>query len=247
MVVAGLSSLGSLRIWPAVAPYSMCQIISIQFQTIRGFVWSATGFGVRTNTLPAIHRWCSSTGEISSVEFTCVCWWYTNLRFFVSHHPSDIDALQERMSVCIDDVIFWMMANRLQINPAKTEVLWCSSACLQHQMATHLCWHCPSFVTLTLTWVWEPTSLQPSGPVLQHCDRFAVYAIHWRRMLCWLCSAHWSSPSLISAVQRWMVCLEHCCSDYSLCWTPLLDYQTRRGDRNTQLLSGNFTSWKFRR
>jgi len=47
---------------------------------------------------------------------------------------SDIGTLQERMSVCIDDVIFCMMANRLQINPAKTEVLWCSSAHRQHQI-----------------------------------------------------------------------------------------------------------------
>jgi len=28
------------------------------------------------------------------------------------------------------------MANRLQLNPAKTEVLWCSSACRQHQIPT---------------------------------------------------------------------------------------------------------------
>jgi len=53
--------------------------------------------------------------------------------------PSDIDTLQERMSVCIDDVISWMMANRLQINPAKTdEVLWCSSARCQHQIPSDL-------------------------------------------------------------------------------------------------------------
>jgi len=53
---------------------------------------------------------------------------------FVSCQTSDIDALQQRMSVCIDDVISWMMVNRLQINPAKTEVLWCSSARRQHQI-----------------------------------------------------------------------------------------------------------------
>ena len=28
---------------------------------------------------------------------------------------------------------------------------------------------------------------------------------------------HWSSPSLTSVVQRCLVCLEHCCRDYSLC------------------------------
>jgi len=50
--------------------------------------------------------------------------------------PSDVDALQERLSVCIDEVFSWMMSNRLQFNPSKTEVLWCSSARRQHQIPT---------------------------------------------------------------------------------------------------------------
>ena len=50
--------------------------------------------------------------------------------------PSDVDTLQERASVCIDEVTSWMMANRLHLNPAKTEVLWCSSARRQHQITT---------------------------------------------------------------------------------------------------------------
>jgi len=44
--------------------------------------------------------------------------------------------LQERLSVCIDEVFSWMMSNRLQRNPVKTEVLWCSSARRQHQIPT---------------------------------------------------------------------------------------------------------------
>ena len=50
--------------------------------------------------------------------------------------PSDVDALQERLSVCIDEVFSWMMSNRLQLNPSKTEMLWCSSARRQHQIPT---------------------------------------------------------------------------------------------------------------
>ena len=34
----------------------------------------------------------------------------------------------------MDDVSAWMMANRLQLNFAKTEVLWCSFACCQFQI-----------------------------------------------------------------------------------------------------------------
>ena len=41
--------------------------------------------------------------------------------------PSDVLQLQERVSGCVDDVAKWMQSNRLQLNTAKTEVLWCAS------------------------------------------------------------------------------------------------------------------------
>ena len=39
--------------------------------------------------------------------------------------PSATDRLIQQVSVCIDEVSAWMKANRLLLNPAKTEVLWC--------------------------------------------------------------------------------------------------------------------------
>jgi len=50
--------------------------------------------------------------------------------------PSDVDALQERLSVCIDEVFSWMISKWLQLNPSKTEVLRCSTARRQHQIPT---------------------------------------------------------------------------------------------------------------
>jgi len=50
--------------------------------------------------------------------------------------PSDTAMLQEHMSVCVDEVSLWMASNWLLPNPAKTEVLWCSSAQRQHQIPT---------------------------------------------------------------------------------------------------------------
>jgi hypothetical protein len=49
-------------------------------------------------------------------------------------HPSDANALQQRVSACVDDVAAWMKANRLQLNQSKTEVMWCSSQKRQHQI-----------------------------------------------------------------------------------------------------------------
>ena len=47
---------------------------------------------------------------------------------------STITELRERMSACLDDVVSWMKSNRLQLNAAKTEVLWCASSRRQYQI-----------------------------------------------------------------------------------------------------------------
>jgi len=49
---------------------------------------------------------------------------------------SDAGSLIQQVSVCTDEVSAWMKANRLQLNPAKTEVLWCASSRRQHQIPT---------------------------------------------------------------------------------------------------------------
>ena len=48
--------------------------------------------------------------------------------------PGAATHLQDRMTACIDSVSCWMRSNRLQLNTAKTEVLWCASARRQHQL-----------------------------------------------------------------------------------------------------------------
>jgi len=63
------------------------------------------------------------------------CYAY-NTQIYGFCDPSDVDALQEHLSVCIDKIFSWMMSNRLQLNPFKTEVLWCSSTRSQHQIPT---------------------------------------------------------------------------------------------------------------
>jgi len=36
----------------------------------------------------------------------------------------------------VDAVAAWMKSNRLQLNPAKTEVLWCATSRRRHQLPT---------------------------------------------------------------------------------------------------------------
>ena len=46
--------------------------------------------------------------------------------------PSDATKLQMQVSACIDEVALWMQSNRLQLNTAKTEILWCTTNRRQH-------------------------------------------------------------------------------------------------------------------
>jgi len=60
--------------------------------------------------------------------------------------PGSTDDLSWRVSNCVDDVTLWMRANRLQLNPSKMEVLWCSSGRRQHQIQTTAIRICSTFV-----------------------------------------------------------------------------------------------------
>ena len=50
--------------------------------------------------------------------------------------PHEVSMLADRVSECVDEKSAWMMANRLRLNPAKSEILWCASARRLHQIPT---------------------------------------------------------------------------------------------------------------
>jgi hypothetical protein len=49
--------------------------------------------------------------------------------------PSETSELQERLTACISDVVAWMRANRLHLNTAKTELIWCAPNRRQHRIS----------------------------------------------------------------------------------------------------------------
>jgi len=51
-----------------------------------------------------------------------------------SCHPRSADQLQSTLSACLDELSDWMWSNRLQLNTAKTEILWCSSTRRQNHL-----------------------------------------------------------------------------------------------------------------
>jgi len=48
--------------------------------------------------------------------------------------PSAVSALSTTISKCLDDVVSWASSNRLQLNPTKTELMWCATSQCQHQL-----------------------------------------------------------------------------------------------------------------
>jgi hypothetical protein len=57
-------------------------------------------------------------------------------QIYGSCRPTDINVLQDRVAACIDEVATWMRANRLQLNTAKTEVIWFATNRRQFQLPT---------------------------------------------------------------------------------------------------------------
>jgi len=50
--------------------------------------------------------------------------------------PSQVDDFSSTVSGCVNDVADWMRSNRLQLNPEKTELLWCTTSRRQHRLPT---------------------------------------------------------------------------------------------------------------
>jgi len=48
--------------------------------------------------------------------------------------PAAVDALSSQVTECVDAIATWMKSNRLQLNPDKTEVLWCTTSRRQRQL-----------------------------------------------------------------------------------------------------------------
>ena len=53
-----------------------------------------------------------------------------------SCRPADVTSFSAMLTRCVDEAASWMKSNRLQSNPAKAEVLWCTTNRRQHQLPT---------------------------------------------------------------------------------------------------------------
>jgi len=150
------------------------------------------------------------------------------------------DDLSCRLSVCVDEVSSWMSVNRLQLNTAKTEVLWCSSSRRQHQIPTT-----PVRI--------GPTSILPVSSVRDlgvYLDADATMTTHVKACRHMSCSAalrqirsvrrSLSQHALLTFIRALVVSkVDYCCwlvspviswADYSLPWMPPLVWSSTPKD-----------------
>ena len=153
-------------------------------------------------------------------------------------------------SACIDKVSTRMASNRLQLNQAKTEVLWCSSSCRQHQIS-------PDSIRIGSTDVQPVTSIRDFGVYIDadmtertHVTavivRACFAALHQIRSVRRSLSPH----VLLTFVRALIVSkVDYCnsflavycascktgCSPYSVI-PPRLVFSARRSERTTPLL-----------
>jgi len=81
---------------------------------------------------PILRHWSTTIASI------LICTWITRKCIWLvpTEWPTYVNMLQARMSQCIDDVWSWTRSNRLQVNPAKTEFVWCAPSRRRHHIPT---------------------------------------------------------------------------------------------------------------
>jgi len=86
-----------------------------------------------------------------------------------SCRPGSADQLQSTLSTCLNKVSDWMRSNRLQLNTAKTEILWCSITRWQNHLPTAAVRFGESHVLPSIT-VCDVGILIDSNVTLSLCD-----------------------------------------------------------------------------
>jgi len=93
----------------------------------------SAGIRVRADIIRALHR----GPDLVYRKLRFVAHLYADdTQAYGSCLPAAADSLFLRVSECADAISTWMKSNRLQLNPDKSEVLWCATGRRQHEVPT---------------------------------------------------------------------------------------------------------------
>ena len=71
--------------------------------------------------------WCRYFPGKTWTIFSLLRWRHSVVWLYLSCRQGHTAACASGVSACIDDIIRWLASNRLMVNPAKTDILWCST------------------------------------------------------------------------------------------------------------------------
>jgi len=126
---------GSVELTTSSAISSSPSGCGIPYSTADGVgsrVWSTTRLSFRPSSLPTLHCRFAAAYQVPPAHATCL----RGRQIYGFCRPHEVSMLADRVSEYVDETSAWMMANRLLLNPAKSEILWCVSARRQHQIPT---------------------------------------------------------------------------------------------------------------
>jgi len=173
-------------------------------------VWRPSRIGPRTDPFSAVPYVADLLKLIKRHRLSPHAYTQTTLKSTGFCQLSDVNALAD--SVCLLRwVSSWMRANRLQVNPSKTEALWCASGRRQHQIPTSPV-RIGSIYVLPVScsrsrvhWLRRQsanTSPPPSDRALQQYVRFGAFGVVFHNTPCWH-SVLWLSARSITAAPCW--------------------------------------------
>ena len=98
----------------------------------RSCIRSTAGIGPRANPIPSVYT--ADLLQLVKRHQLIPHAYADDTQIYGFCRPADSADLCEKVSACVDEVLAWMASNRLLLNHAKTEVLWCISSRRQHQI-----------------------------------------------------------------------------------------------------------------
>jgi len=95
-------------------------------------VWRPTGIRLGSYTVCHVHRRHHTSDPTSRFVGSSV---RRRHQVYGSCRPANVVSFSSRLSSCVDETSDWMKSNRLQSNPDKAEVLWCTTSRREHQLS----------------------------------------------------------------------------------------------------------------